>query len=92
MLKNLILSGAILVSLAGCSTLSGLLPVVEKPVPILPPIELLGDCPVPALKGDTNADLAELAIDSLESLHGCNADKEGIRKFYEELTNAKPKG
>lgn len=78
MLSKLFLTGLIAPFLLACTTLS---PPPPPPVKLLPPVELLQDCPVPHLIGRTNRFLAEGYEARGTALEACNADKKALREW-----------
>lgn len=73
--NNVAILAAIVPFLASC----GYLPTrVER---VLPPEELLMDCPAPNGLLKTNRDLAQRALDLKQSLALCNADKAALRAW-----------
>lgn len=75
--SRLILAGLLALSLTACGTLSP-----AAPTKLLPPAELLLDCPVPARPSErTNAALAGWLIQYDDALAACNADKASLRSW-----------
>jgi hypothetical protein len=74
-LSKLILTGLLVLSLtlslAGCG--STLL--------LVPPSDLLEDCPTSDYPVLTNQDLARLAVDRANDVARCNADKKALREW-----------
>lgn len=63
--------------LASCAS------VAPGPVRVLPPLELLQDCPEPLTQHDTNGRLAEGILALRDALRGCNRDKAALREWAE---------
>lgn len=78
MLSKLLLTGLTALSLTACTTLS---PQPPQTIKLLPPVELLQDCPVPQLIGRTNRFLAEGYEARGAALEACNADKAALREW-----------
>lgn len=51
------------------------------PQRLLPPVELLQDCPEPPFTATTNGLLAEYALQLRDALRGCNRDKAALRDW-----------
>lgn len=81
---NWLTAACLTLYLAGCSK-PPLVKVetveVVKPAYVALPDELARDCPVPAWRGTTAADLADYALELIGVIHGCNADKAAIREL-----------
>lgn len=72
-----------LLLLSGCKSLP-----VALGAPVAPPAQFMQDCPEPtAPKPLTNAGLAQYALDTRDSLRGCNADKAALREWSNLLSN-----
>lgn len=54
---------------------------VTPPQRILPPVDLLQDCPEPPVTISTNGLLAEYALALRDALRGCNRDKAALREW-----------
>jgi hypothetical protein len=63
--------------LASCAS------VAPAPMRVLPPLELLQDCPEPPIQAATNGQLAESILALRDSLRGCNRDKAALREWAE---------
>jgi len=48
---------------------------------VYPPAALTGPCPPPELRGNTNADLLDWALELQAELEACNADKAALRQW-----------
>ena len=60
---------------------------IEVRVPLLPPEELLQECPFPATGGlSTNEDIVPYVRALRGALRGCNADKEALREWAKEVS------
>lgn len=70
-----------LILLSGCSWLKPR--IVEVPLPIFPPEQLLEDCYNPEFKGKVYSDLVSHIIDQDEALQKCTLDKQALRKWAE---------
>lgn len=68
--------GAILGGLGGCHT--------TLPTKVLPPVELLQDCPESSIAIRTNGDLAKAVPILRQDLRVCNLDKQALRRWAEE--------
>lgn len=55
--------------------------VAPGPQRILPPVELLQDCPEPAILAGTNGQLAQSILNLRDALRGCNRDKAALREW-----------
>ena len=64
--------------MASCAT------VAPNPARILPPAELLADCPEPGLDPSTNGALVQGILELRLALKGCNADKAALREWAKE--------
>jgi len=64
--------------LAGCAS------PVPQVIRILPPAELIQDCPVPQVKLRTNGDMANHIVDLRSALKSCNNDKAALRDWAKE--------
>lgn len=80
LLKSL-LTGLVLVYLAGCANSSK---VIDRVVTIRPPTELLRLCPPPTGTVRTNEELAELFVAYRTALRSCNADKQSLQEWEKE--------
>ena len=67
------------VVLAGCSTTRTVTQV--ETVKISPPAILIAETSEPLLRGGTNGDLLNWALELLSSLRRCNADKAALREW-----------
>lgn len=61
--------------LASCAS------VAPGPQRILPPIDLLQDCPEPPILAGTNGQLAQSILALRDALRGCNRDKAALRAW-----------
>lgn len=61
--------------LASCAS------VAPGPQKVLPPLELLQDCPQPEIRKQTNGDLSWTIQALIEVLKGCNLDKKNLREW-----------
>jgi hypothetical protein len=75
---RLLINALVLLALAGCASK---LPREQK---ILPPVELIQDCPMPAKTVATNRQLAEYTQALYWALRGCNDDKAALREWSEQ--------
>ena len=66
-----------LLSLSGC--FKDVLIIKE---PMLPPLELMQDCPVPEFRGRTEADLVGYALTLKKELEICNLKLQKQRQWY----------
>lgn len=67
-----------LLLVVGCAT------PVPQVVRILPPAELLQDCPVPQVQLRTNGDMANHIMDLRSALKVCNNDKAALRDWAKD--------
>lgn len=79
-LKSGLASVCLVLLLSGCATTP---PVVTetKIERVYPPAALTGPCPPPELRGNTNADLLDWALELQAELEACNADKAALRQW-----------
>lgn len=68
-----------LAALTGCSVVPRA-PVVTK---VLPPVELLQDCPVSDYRTMSNADLGNAVLVLKKDIATCNTDKAALRRWSE---------
>lgn len=84
-----IVKGALLGLLCGvlgaCSSLH------PKVTILIPPEDLMQDCPEPSSSAATNEDLVNRFIDMRAALRVCNADKRALRSWSAEVEKANPK-
>jgi hypothetical protein len=71
------LLAALLVALPGCSS-------TTKFIKVLPPQELLGDCPKVVELYKTNGDLVWTILEYRKALATCNIDKESLREWAKQ--------
>jgi hypothetical protein len=67
--------------MAGCQTTGS---VQQAEVGIKPPVDLMADCPHPAVSYMTNADLAKAILSYQGALELCNIDKRSLREWAEK--------
>ena len=65
-----------MVALVGCNA--------SLPIKVLPPVELLQDCPESSIDVRTNGGLAAAVPILRHDLKVCNLDKKALRKWAEE--------
>ena len=53
---------------------------------MLPPVVLLQEVPEPKMRGKTNADLLNWALELREALRLANSDKAALRKWINQAT------
>lgn len=64
--------------MASCAT------VAPNTTRLLPPADLLADCPIPGLDPSTNGALVQGILDLRLALQGCNADKAALREWAKD--------
>jgi len=64
---------------SGCSLLKPR--IVEVPLPVFPPQQLLEDCDNPELKAKVYSDLVSHIIDQNEAIEHCSLDKSALREW-----------
>jgi hypothetical protein len=79
-LINLAAVIAVLMALSGCQALA---PTVLK---LMPPAELLQDCPSPEYSVRSNGDLAKAILAERNALALCNNDKGALRRWADGLS------
>lgn len=55
--------------------------IVEVPIPVYPPSQLLEDCTNPEFNGKVYSDLVSHIIDQDEALRLCSLDKKALREW-----------
>lgn len=79
-LSKIALTGLLSLFLTACALPSPT--VIDRPVKVQPPEELLAECPVPGVPNPLlNGQLAELLLATRSSLESCNLDKKALREW-----------
>lgn len=79
-MRKIFLVVSCLILLSACSSK---IVYVDRYKAVLPPEELLGDCPTYPIRGESVKDLVDLALEYQVTLLLCQADKVALREWRE---------